>query len=99
MCSTEMLFSNFVLSTDAAGSACLLPPSTAVFMKRLPRAPCLVRLGHATVCMRFSWKEASCQIICVVSLSHFAQKKETKSYQFLTLQVPQIQQRHAEGSG
>lgn len=102
MCSTEMLFSDFVQCTDAAGSACLLTLSMGDFRKRLPRAPCLGMLSHATVCMRCSWKEANCQVTCMVSLSHFAQtslKKEMKSYQFLTPQVPQIQQQYAEGSG
>lgn len=51
MFSTELLFSNFVQCMDAARSSWLLPLSTADFRNRLPRAPCLGRLGHHAVCL------------------------------------------------
>lgn len=49
MCSTEMLFSNFVQCMGAARSSCLLPLSIAFLRKKLPRAPHLGRFGHAAV--------------------------------------------------
>lgn len=49
MCSTEMLFSNFVQCMGPARSSCLLPLSIAFLRKRLPRAPHLGRFGHAAV--------------------------------------------------
>lgn len=68
MCSAEMLFCNFVQCMGAARSSRLLPLSTAGFRRRLPRAPCLGRLG-----LELLMEEANCQVTCMGSLLHFAQ--------------------------
>lgn len=57
---------------------------------------------HAAMCLELLVEGSQLQLTCAVSLSRFAWtslKNKTKSYQFLTPEVPQIQEQLPEGTG